>query len=154
MIPGWEFNNSYDLMNEIIDKSNEIGGIDALLIESHSTSNVLSIIQRADNGVGLWLTASDNWSGITFNDGAYIRFSGCNTGGNNGVAYYNSIAQQVANQTQRIVWAFVNNSTQVGRDLQGNVVEHWRDAVSFRQEPVRMFWGQKLVPHYTQFKPI
>jgi len=153
VIQGWTFYNNNELMNAIINMSHKVGGIDSLVIESHATSNVLSIIPRTDTGARLWLTPSDNWGGINFHEHANIRFTGCNAGGNNGIASPSSIAQQVANQTQRIVLAFVNNTSQIGRDAPGNIVGDWRKASSFRQEPVQMFWMQKVVRHYTRFCP-
>jgi RHS repeat-associated protein len=149
IIRAWEFNSESDLMNAIIRKSNELDGIDVLLIESHATPNSLIVNQGSYN-----LEKSANWADIKFNEGATITFTGCNAGGFDGVASNSSIAQHVANVTQQTVRAYVNNTSQIGYDKDGNRNVHWRQAAKHYQEPVRVRFGQTVVRGYSIFNPV
>ena len=94
---------------------------------------------------------NDNWRDIIFNEGANIKFTGCNTGGYIGSVYNTSIAQFVANETKRNVWAYVNCTTQISYDANGNVTQDWRNAVKHYQMPIKSEYNETVVNGYTKF---
>ncbi|MCL1790367.1 MAG: hypothetical protein FWG40_03260 [Peptococcaceae bacterium] len=148
IINAWDYETEDKLMSAIIEKSKEVGGLDALVFESHGA---------AGSPDHLWVsryraTKSANWEGIEFKEHATIRFSGCIVGGTEGNASQDSLAQHVANKTQRPFSAFVNETTQFGYDSQGKEVG-WQDAKSFYQKPIRKKIGEKVVEDYTLFSP-
>lgn len=132
-----KFNSSKKVLEEVISISKSIdGGIDHLRIEAHSDPKGI-ILKYEDK-----LVPESDWDEIVFKPNAYIRFTGCNTGGEDGIKSENSIAQKVANKTGKKVYGFVNNTSQT-------VDENGR----YFQVPVRKKYGQKVVDDYTEFLP-
>ena len=68
--------------------------IDYLRIEAHSDPNG-TILKLNDQ-----LVAESDWDKIAFSSSAYIRFTGCNTGGTDGIISEDSIAQKVSMSMQ------------------------------------------------------
>jgi hypothetical protein len=100
----WEYKTAAALL-EATGQSFGGKGIDKLYVECHSSPE--KIYARA-----CWqIEKCADWSCITFNKNATIRLSGCRAGGD-GVADTNSIAQVIANKTQRCVYAFLCKSSQ------------------------------------------
>ena len=142
-----DYDSEDALMSAIIAESENCAGIDGLLIESHGTTSALIVSSRYS------LSCDANWGDIHFNQNATIVFSGCNTGGSDGVVDDNSIAQKVANTTNRTVYAYVNSTSQIAYDKNGKVTNNWKNAVKYYQKPVRKYYNQPVVNSYTQFAP-
>lgn len=147
VLKAWDYDSADKLMNAIINSSNSMNGIDVLLIESHGST--VSLIVSAS----YYLDKSANWAGINFNERAFIKFTGCNSGGYAGEVISSSIAQHVANETQRDVWAFVNSTSQKAYDKNGNETNDWQKAEKYYQTPVRMSPDQKLESRLIRFVP-
>lgn len=111
------------------------GGIDHLRIEAHSDTKGITLKYKDQ------LLSGSAWNKIVFKPNAYIRFTGCNTGGTDGIKSKDSIAQKVANKTGKIVYGFVNNTSQ--KEENGRLFQY----------PVSMKDGQKVVYDYTEFIP-
>ncbi len=148
VIQAWDYQNEDELMGAIISGSSEVGGIDGLRIESHGITSALIVTSSYS------LEKNDSWSKIEFKDEATITFTGCNTGGSDGEANENSIAQYVANETGNTVYAYVNNTSQKAYDASGTPTSDWRKATKYYQEPVRKTYNQKVVEDFTEFTPI
>jgi len=132
-----EHNSAEHVLQEVILLSKTInGGIDHLRIEAHSDPNGI-ILKLNDQ-----LVAESDWDKIAFSSSAYIRFTGCNTGGTDGIKSEDSIAQKVSNKTGKTVYGFLNNTSQ-----------RYEDGRYF-QAPTAMYTGQKVVDEYTKFTPI
>ncbi|GEM_PF-2669138 len=131
-----EYSSADQVMQKIISLSQSIeGGIAHLRIEAHSDPNGITL--KYDDQ----LVPGSDWDAIVFRNDAFIRFTGCNSGGTDGIKSKESIAQKVSNKTGKVVFGFVNNTSQV--------YENGR----YFQSPIRMYSGQSVVYNFTEFTP-
>lgn len=93
--------------------------IDLLIYSGHSGTDQLyffSKVRKELEEKDRYFNMGDSWEGITFSKNAEIRLQGCQTGGQRGVKFEASIAQDIADATQRVTYGYVSKSSQRFRD--------------------------------------
>lgn len=91
------------------------GVIDGLIISSHSDWEGLYIFSKSRKELPeshRYLLPEFEWNRFKFGPDGYTKLLGCQTCGKAGVILEESIAQTIADKTQRIVYAFSSRSSQ------------------------------------------
>jgi hypothetical protein len=104
------------MLNELLEQCRLI---DCLLIASHSDPEGLYLLSKTRKELKQkerYILADDPvWDHIALADDAKIYLMGCQAGGMHGQKFARSIAQDIANHTDRSTYAFVYKSSQQKR---------------------------------------